>query len=361
MKITLFIQALQTGGAETQLTNLAFMLKKRGMDVSVLTYTKGRLDQSLIDQQIPIHYLDQNNSSSFIVRLFKLSKYLREHNIEILYSFLHVPNLMASLVKILNPEVKIIWGIRDSLTSNSNLNLKTKVALALTEITQIFTERIITNSQYGLQSYSELYSNKKLKFVPNGINTEKFNIVKSPSNSDPTSPTIGIIGSVLPVKNHELLINALPRVLKAFPLAQVNCVGNVSPPRKKKLDQLINKLQLESHWNWLPATGNAHGAISDLDLLVSCSYSEGFSNVICEALSCGVPVVATNVGDNRAIINDDRYLCDSNNVEQLASCITSSLGTRHDPARLRSRIVNNYSLSLLTDRSLEAFFEPVAD
>jgi glycosyltransferase involved in cell wall biosynthesis len=101
----------------------------------------------------------------------------------------------------------------------------------------------------------------------------------------------------------------------------------------------------------LPAVYNA------LDLLVSSSaFGEGFSNVLGEAMACGVPCVATDVGDAREILGDSGAVVPPGDPEALAAGIMALLERlRLEGAslstRVRQRIAENFSVETLVERT----------
>jgi glycosyltransferase involved in cell wall biosynthesis len=85
-----------------------------------------------------------------------------------------------------------------------------------------------------------------------------------------------------------------------------------------------------------------------LDLLVSSSsFGEGFSNVLGEAMACGVPCVATDVGDSGLVIGDVGQLVPPKDPAALKAAIQKVLGRRPTTAEIRRRIVEHFSLEAL--------------
>jgi glycosyltransferase involved in cell wall biosynthesis len=85
----------------------------------------------------------------------------------------------------------------------------------------------------------------------------------------------------------------------------------------------------------------------------SSSYGEGFSNVIAEAMACGVPCVVTNVGDSAQVVADHGEVVAPKDPEALMLAIEKMLTeTARDPIMIRKRIVENFSLEHLV-RSTE--------
>ena len=92
-----------------------------------------------------------------------------------------------------------------------------------------------------------------------------------------------------------------------------------------------------------------------LDLLVNSSYGEGFSNVLGEAMACGVPCVATDVGDSSLVIGDAGQLVPPKDPAALKTAMQKVLGTKPSAAEIRRRIVEHFSLEnlvLATERAL---------
>jgi glycosyltransferase involved in cell wall biosynthesis len=103
---------------------------------------------------------------------------------------------------------------------------------------------------------------------------------------------------------------------------------------------------------WVEESLEMPGVYSALDIVASCSSSEGFSNVLGEAMACGVPCAVTDVGDSRAIVADLGEVVPAGDVAAMAAA-WARLATRLSPTLkelCRHRVEQEYS----TDRMVMA-------
>ncbi|TNF49267.1 MAG: glycosyltransferase family 4 protein [Bacteroidetes bacterium] len=130
-----------------------------------------------------------------------------------------------------------------------------------------------------------------------------------------------IIGNFIPVKQHDLLLNAWSIVLKKYPNLLLTIAGD--GPMKTQLQDLEEKLGISATLEWLPRQ-DRHGVlklIQDHDLVISSSKVETFGLTIAEATACGKPVVVTDSGGVRDIVNEVNGIITPQSAEEFANGI----------------------------------------
>ncbi|GAB4013021.1 MAG: GT4 family glycosyltransferase PelF [Bdellovibrio sp.] len=185
---------------------------------------------------------------------------------------------------------------------------------------------------------------EKIKIIPNGIKISDFEQIQFIPKNQREKYTIGLIGRVVPIKDIKTFLKAISIVVRNFRNIEVLIVGpwDEDEAYYQECLRLMNLLELE---NVVHFTGkmDVKKVYNKLDLLVLSSISEGQPMVILEAFACKIPVVATDVGSCRELINgsdvDDRQLGEAGRVvpfgmpEKLANAILELL--KDDELRLK--------------------------
>ena len=146
--------------------------------------------------------------------------------------------------------------------------------------------------------------------IPNGIDTEKFRVLPDSRiklrrewRIRDGQLLIGLVARLDPMKGHPVFLRAAALLAKERDDVRFVCVGD--GPDEMELHQLSHELGLDSVLIWAGSRLDMPAVYNALDILVSSSsYGEGHSNVIVEAMACGVPCVVTNVGDSARIIGE---------------------------------------------------------
>lgn len=136
------------------------------------------------------------------------------------------------------------------------------------------------------------------------------NGVELPPPAPPRPPArdagvgVAIVASLTPVKRHDLVLDAWA----ALPVAarvrspQLHILGD--GPLRGALTTQASSLGIAGQVHFEGAVNNVPSRLAELDIAVLCSDREGLSNAILEAMAAGLPVVATDVGGNRELVDE---------------------------------------------------------
>ncbi len=341
MKLAFIIRDLGHGGAQRQLVLLAHGLVREGHAVSVLHFYDGAFRAELESggvQTICIGKKSRWDLAGFFFRLIKAARSVRP---EVLHGYLAESNLMALLLTPFCDFPRIVWGVRDSQSDAHLWGMLSKASFRLNCLLARFADLIICNSQAGRDYYAARgYPLKKMHVIPNGIDTERF----QPQPHTPAKElTFGLVGRMNPMKDHATFLAAAA----LDPHAKFIIVGSGDAAYEQKMRDLSASLGIAHRITWLPAQNDMPAVYAKFDCLVNSSaFGEGFSNVIGEAMACGVPCIASNVGDSAWIIGDKMQIFPVGDHTALAQCML-----RFQPHNPRQRIVDEFSVAKLIERT----------
>lgn len=155
-------------------------------------------------------------------------------------------------------------------------------------------------------------------YIPNGVETERFAPVARPDN-----PKVKIlfIGRLIPRKGFHRVVQALPQVRKETKIPfEVEVVG--TGMYRSELDTLAEELQVSDLIRYVGMVpyDSLEKSYQEADIFVLTSLSEGMPSVILEAMGCGLPIIASDVGGNNEIVQEGKngYLIVGDDVNTLA-------------------------------------------
>lgn len=161
------------------------------------------------------------------------------------------------------------------------------------------------------------YHSQNIKVIPNPI-----------SASDITAKLVSrkavAAGRIAPVKGFDYMIRAWELVIKHCPDCQLEIYGEDYLGTQKKLQQLIDSLQLQDHVRFAGVSDDMKQTMSDFAMYVMTSETECFPMVLLESLSIGLPVVSFDcpTGPRNIITNgQDGFLVENQDIESLAEKI----------------------------------------
>jgi glycosyltransferase involved in cell wall biosynthesis len=152
----------------------------------------------------------------------------------------------------------------------------------------------------------------RTRVIPNGIDPDRFLPVRA-ARRDPIPLVLGLVGRIVPIKDVKTFIRAMRSVCTRLPTAEGWLVGpeEEDPDYVRECKDLVTSLGLEGRVKFL-GFQNIEAILPQLGLMVLTSISEAFPLVLLEAYASGVPVLTTDVGACRELIEgkdpEDRAL-----------------------------------------------------
>ncbi|MDD5267756.1 MAG: glycosyltransferase [Methylococcales bacterium] len=359
------------GGAETQLAVLAKGLHSRGHQVTVAVfYGGGEFEEELIEAGVNVVDLKKKgfwDVIGFMNNYFKLLKVIHP---DVLHGYITIQNLLALLNRLYSSKTKIVWGLRDSNIGLGHIPLSERIFFKLSCWLSHKTDLIISNSEAGKRFHANKgYPVNLIEVVPNGIDTKKFQrqasgrqLLRQQWGVSNAQVLIGNVARLDRKKDHSTFFQACAVLLKEYPNVKIICAGQDSVRYRTELDILARELMLQDHLIWAGECSDMASVYSALDLEVSSSLYEGLPNVVAEAMSCCVPVVATDVGDVRLVLEGIGICVPPGDPVALSEAMSMMLQRDLSDVgrRGRERIVERYSVDKLINRTeslLEALLE----
>lgn len=289
--VLILISSLQTGGAERVASMLANYWCNNGYHITMVLLDSSEQEKFYpIENEVNIINLDVlGDSSSYahaiknnIHRLIKIRKTVKQCSPDIVLSLVVETNILAILSMI---GLKIPLLVADH--ADPHLTPQGKLWRKLRDILYPLADAVVLLDDYFSQFYIPSIQ-KKCVVIPNPV--KECDKAKKTSVKNNTCQIISV-GRFVEEKRFDRLLNAFALVVAKYPDAILTLVGDGE--YRAKLEALRDSLCLQHSVIITGYVSNPEAYLSKSDIFVLTSDSEGFPMVLCEAMSCGLPVVTT--------------------------------------------------------------------
>ena len=327
MRLLFLIRSLDFGGAERQLLLLTKNLPETIFEYSVVCfYDHGKLFRQFEDAGVTVIPLDKKGRWDILPFLLRLIKLVSKNKPDVIYSFLAVPNILGALLKILFPGMCLLMGVRGSSRDLHQYDWLYRLSFWLEVRAARFANGVILNSHAGNEQYIKTgFPASKMSVIHNGIDITSFvkeagsgKILRAEWGVPGDTPLVGMIGRLDPVKDHATFLAAAGIVKQSIPDLRFVVIGDGPADYLYQLRRLAGELGLTDYVHWENARLDIQAVYNAIYILCLSSQGEGFPNVIGEAMACGVPCVATGVGDIPEIIGDTGIIVNPGDPKSLA-------------------------------------------
>lgn len=315
-KIICLIEDLSSGGAERQLSGLAVLLKEHGYDVEVWTYYPGDFYLPTLKQAgVKYRYIKEAQSSKSRIQV--LYKEVKKSKPDTVIAYLDTACIIACLLKVLGLKFNLIVSERNT---TQQLTRRERIKFFMYRFANHIVPNSYTQYEFVKKHFPKLEN--KMTCITNFVDTDKF----VPGNFSINDTEIKILTAarINPQKNVINYIRAIRLLVDKGYTLRIVWYGQPSCSEYEKLcKEEIQKCRLQNIFKFYPATPNIIAEYHHSDLFCLPSVYEGFPNVVCEAMSCGLPIVCSDVCDNARIIVNKKngFLFNPYSVEDIASVI----------------------------------------
>lgn len=375
MRLLHVITALGVGGAENMLLKLLTARSLAHIDQRVVAMLPGgamaapmRAVGAVVDE------LNLLGGVPVVTGSFQLARLARRFQPQLVHGWLYHGNLGAALACAAVPgRAPLIWGIRQSLPTLAGENAFARAAIHLNKTLSGLPDCLLFNSHTSLEQHRAFgFDMRQARHLPNGFDTERFApratdraCLRAQWGADQADLLFGLVARHHPVKDHACFLQAARRVLDARPQARFVMAGTGVDPGNTALARQVADSGLGDRVHLLGERRDVPAVLAALDVFVSASRAEAFSNAVGEAMACALPCVVTAVGDSAHVVADTGLVVPPAQPDALAAAMLrlADLGTSGRAAwgaRARARIESNFSLDAVATQHAELYRELMA-
>ncbi len=342
MNILHCITGLSGDGAQRMLLRLVRGLGAEGVrNVVVSLGDEGALAPEFESCGVEVRALHMSGAASFVSGLLALRAVVRDFAPDIIQGWMYHANLLALFVReARGSRLPVLWNVRRGLDDLGERKRATHAIVRGSAWLSWRASRIVYCSQRSREQHEAAgFSAHAPVVLGNGFDTDCF----APDRAHRTrfrcelgigenELLIGNVGRFDVAKGHRILIDAFCSVAARHPAIRLACVG-------RGLDaQLVPSgvpPSIRTRIHLIPEREKVHQVFPAFDIYCSSSIAEGFPNVIAEALSTGLPVVATDTGASRELVGSRGILVQPRSATALATGLEEMLGKPSDLRRAR--------------------------
>lgn len=315
-RILCLIESLGSGGAERQLSGLAVMLKQRGYKVEVWYYIKKEFYLPYLQENGVIgNYLPE--ASNPRKRFFTLKKHIKTYRPNTIISYSVSPSMIACVFKMFGAKYNLIVSERSNTQKITN---GVKLRFFLYHWADFIVPNSFSQGAFIKKQFPELTD--KIKVITNFVDTDVFSPTAKQEDHDETRMLC--VGRMWPEKNIPRMIKAISKVVSHGFNLKVDWFGqDLKDASSAECYRTLHEEYMEQYFFFHAPSTSIQEEYQKTDVFCLPSLYEGFPNVLCEAMSCGKPVLCSCVYDNPNIVQEGKngLLFDPLNVDDMVATI----------------------------------------
>lgn len=333
MRVLHVITGLRDGGAEAVLYRLA--RAERSHVAGVLSLTTGGVYKARFQQLgIQVLEIDFRHPESFIRNVQNAFHFAKHTHPDVVQTWMYHADVIGSALAIAVGAPKIVWGVHSATFDSLHVSATTRLlARVCAGLSHFVPDAIICASQCTREIHARHgYARHALQVVYNGVDFDEFQPsyeirmrARRDLGAQDSDFIVGMVARWDPVKNHKALLSALASAPEANGgPSMVVFVGEGMTFQNQELQAAIRRSGCTQRVLCLGSRSDIPALMNAFDVLALPSHSEAMGNVLVEAMACGTPCIATDVGASVDIIGQEGWVVPVDNVTAIRSALLSA-------------------------------------
>jgi glycosyltransferase involved in cell wall biosynthesis len=367
-RVEMLASTLVTGGAERVIEALALGLPAHGMAVRILClHEAGPVGDAIAGRGTPVvSRIARGRRDPFACA--RLAALFARNRRGVLLSLDHHDAVFTGAAaarwaglkhRFLAVHSTGLWGKRSSFSMSDRLALRSYEGIVA--LAKAHADYLVRRE--GIEK-------RRIRIIPNGVDTERFRPAASDSERERARDALSIpsgrfvvviVAALRPEKNHRLLLDAAARIEASRRDFLFLIVGE--GPEGDDLRLRARERSLGDSVRFMGRREDIPAILSAVDASVLCSHPvvETFPLAVLEAMSCGVPVVASDVGAVREMVAEgvEGRVIPPGDVETLVGALVALADAPEDRKRMgrrgRDRVVRDFAVGGMVRRYAEMF------
>ena len=339
IKVLQIIDSLNVGGAEVLAVNIANSFIDFGIESHICSTRKKGFLLDKINEKVNYIFLNKRNTLD-IKALFKNKKYIKKNKINIIHA--HSTSLFFSCcLKLLCPKLKLFWHNH----TGANCKLRGSKLIVIQFLTRFTTGIINVNNELNEWAVNKLKHKKTIRL--NNF-TVFIDLNKKTKLKGIKNKRIICVAAFRPEKDHLNLLKSFKKVVKIKANWSLHLVGKDNKNEySKKISNYIVKNNLEKNVFTYGMRSDVKHILNQSAIGVLSSVNEGLPLTLLEYGLAKLPVLTTDVGECKKVINHDEAIVLANNSEKFANALLKIINNddlkNEISINLYNNVVRNYS------------------
>ncbi len=367
LKIVHIIVGLDNGGAELFLHRLVESTRADN-DYLVVSLTDiGANGDKFTASGIPVVCLNMGSFVGLIKCPFKLYSVLRGFRPNLVQTWMVHSDLIGGLAALVARVPVIIWGVRTT-DYGVESGLTRLLRWLASRLSFFIPDKVVcaANASY-LEAIKGGYDSSKCMVIHNGFNNDRMSYflgsgisIRNSILDNENILLVGCLGRYNPAKDHANFVAAAGLIAGRFPLVRFLMVGRGLEASNFELMELIEATGFPERFVLLGERTDPATCLDAMDVFVLSSCTEGFPNVLGEAMAMGLPCVSTDVGDAALLMGNREWLVPARDSNALAEKLSKLLSLQPEVRMLlgeqaRHRVIEAFSMNAAAQQFINLY------